>query len=647
MASRDAKSKTPAKAAAGTAKKTTKKKATTKAAAKAPAKAATSAKAAASKAASKAAPEKAAAPKRKVAAKATEPAPKTPKSAPKRAAAAKEPGAAAAKAPAPTAAPPPAAAPPRDAREERRARLEEKLVQRSAALRERGQDAPRPSPPPPASAPARSSSPPATDNTRQAAAGPRPDLPFNPQNFGGSAPSPGGEAGGEPGGGRRRRRRRRRRGGRGEGGAEGQDWQQQAPEGANSAPQRPHAAPPPPPRDERMASDAPGDDADGGGRRRRRRRRKRRGGGGHPDEGGGQQPQVARHQQPPPPRQPSSPWAEVDESFSGRGRQQQGQGRRRRRGRGGSDGPVPWDPNREAPAINVLPDRDPFSELVSIDPDERIDLETDTDEISMRVVDLVTPIGKGQRGLIVAPPKTGKTTLLLQLARAISLNHPEIELVVMLVDERPEEVTAFRRAGYGEVLASSNDEPTHRHLKLTQHVAEIARRRVLEGKDVCILLDSITRMARAHNVSSAGNKTLSGGLDSRALERPKRFFGAARKIAGGGSLTILATALIDTGSRMDEVIFQEFKGTGNCELQLDRRLAERRIWPAIDIQKSGTRKEEKLFEKDEFEGVIALRRALSGKMPAEAMQMLLQRLGQYKTNREFLLDVARKAAAAL
>jgi len=340
---------------------------------------------------------------------------------------------------------------------------------------------------------------------------------------------------------------------------------------------------------------------------------------------------------------------------SGGGRRRR---RRRRRGGGGaaagSDAgfgpPLERDfesPPRGAAALNLLPDRDPFTELVSVDPDERIDLETDTDEMSMRVVDIVTPIGKGQRALIVAPPKTGKTTLLMQLARAITENHPEMELIVMLVDERPEEVTAFRRAGYGTVMASSNDEPTHRHLKLTQHVLDHVKRRVIEGKDVCVLLDSITRMARAHNVASSGHRTLSGGLDSRALERPKRFFGAARKIANGGSLTILATALIDTGSRMDEIVFQEFKGTGNSELQLDRRLAERRIWPAIDIQRSGTRKEEKLFERDEYEGVIALRRALSGKPPAEAMTMLLNRLKEYRSNREFLRDVARKAAAAL
>jgi len=294
---------------------------------------------------------------------------------------------------------------------------------------------------------------------------------------------------------------------------------------------------------------------------------------------------------------------------------------------------------------NLLPERDPFTELTSIDPDERIDLETDPDKIEMRVVDLITPIGKGQRGLIVAPPKTGKTTLLLQIAEAITLNHPEVELIIALVDERPEEVTAFRRAGFGDVWASSNDESVKKHLRLTRELSEHARNRVLEGKDVVILLDSITRMARAHNVGQAGShRTLSGGLDARALEKPKRFFGSARNVADGGSLTVLATALIDTGSRQDEVIFQEFKGTGNMELQLDRRLAERRIWPAIDIVRSGTRKEEKLFEKDEYPGLVALRRALAGLPPAEAMERLLKRLSAYKTNREFLLDCAKAAA---
>jgi transcription termination factor Rho len=359
-------------------------------------------------------------------------------------------------------------------------------------------------------------------------------------------------------------------------------------------------------------------DAGGGGRGRRRRQHRRRGGGG---EGHGRD------------RAESAPFKDpygLDEQPSARGRHPRG-------------GRPSNDPAQLLPAT-----RDPFTELVSIDPDEKIDLETETEEMSMRVVDLITPVGKGQRGLIVAPPKTGKTTLLLQLARAVSENHPEVELIVALIDERPEEVTAFKRAGYGTVIASSNDESVSRHVRVTAEILARAKDLVLQGKDVCILLDSITRVARAHNNWQAGSsRTLSGGLDSRALERPKRFFGAARNILDGGSLTILATALIDTGSRMDEVIFQEFKGTGNMELQLDRRLAEKRIWPAIDIQRSGTRKEEKLFPKDEFEGVVAIRRALSGKPPAEAMQMLLQRLKAYKTNRQFLLDVAKRAAEAL
>ena len=368
------------------------------------------------------------------------------------------------------------------------------------------------------------------------------------------------------------------------------------------------------------APDPRNDDAAGQRKRRRNRRR-----GGSADPGPRAEPSYRSEDAP-----------RIDDR-GGAGRFEGRRGRRRDRPADGERG--------LAPNLNLLPERDPFTELVSVDPDERIDLEIESTGMNMRVVDIITPIGKGQRGLIVAPPKTGKTTLLMDLARSITDNHPEVELIVMLIDERPEEVTAFRRAGHGTVWASSNDEPNSKHLRLTADVIAHCKRRVLEGKDVCVLLDSITRLARAHNMGAGGHRTLSGGLDSRALERPKRFFGAARNIVDGGSLTILATALIDTGSRMDEVIFQEFKGTGNMELQLDRRLAERRVWPAIDVPRSGTRKEEKLFEPAEYEGVVAVRRALSGKPPAEAMQMLLNRLAKYKTNREFLLDCAKAAAS--
>ncbi|MEM7246192.1 MAG: transcription termination factor Rho [Acidobacteriota bacterium] len=392
---------------------------------------------------------------------------------------------------------------------------------------------------------------------------------------------------------------------------------------------------------------------EGAPRRRRRRRRSGRGsgeGGGGGGGGGGGQPRESRD------RQPDSRQSDSRQSDGGGGNRR----RKRRRTRSRGEDPevvaarrrrrwkrdVERDPDAQ-PEVDH-PDRDPFHELVSIDPDERFELEIEPTDIEMRVVDILTPIGKGQRGLIVAPPKTGKTTLLMQLQKAIAENHPEVELIVMLVDERPEEVTAFRRAGFGTVMSSSNDEPVRSHLRLTQNVLRKAKQWVLEGKDVCILLDSITRMARAHNIGERGShRTLSGGLDARALERPKRFFGSARNILDGGSLTILATALIDTGSRQDEVIFQEFKGTGNSELQLDRRLAERRVWPAIDIPRSGTRKEEKLFPPDEMEGVNAIRRALSSMHPVDAMQMLVGQLKKYKTNREFLLDCGKRAAEAL
>ncbi|MGD8377923.1 MAG: transcription termination factor Rho [Acidobacteriota bacterium] len=286
-------------------------------------------------------------------------------------------------------------------------------------------------------------------------------------------------------------------------------------------------------------------------------------------------------------------------------------------------------------------ERLPFSRVVSLDPEERIRLETTQNELSMRVLDLITPIGKGQRGLIVAPPKTGKTTLLKKIANAVTTNHPEMDLTVLLVDERPEEVTDFRRSVKGEVIASSSDEMARNHVSVAEIVIEKARRMVEFGKDSIILLDSLTRLSRAYNVEQRGSgKILSGGIDSRTMERPKKFFGAARNAEQGGSLTIIATALIDTGSRMDEVIFQEFKGTGNMELQLDRRLFDRRIFPCADIALSGTRKEEKLFAPEELVKVQKLRRALSGMDPVQAMDKLLKTLARTGSNEEFLAAIA-------
>ena len=278
-----------------------------------------------------------------------------------------------------------------------------------------------------------------------------------------------------------------------------------------------------------------------------------------------------------------------------------------------------------------------FNDLTSIDPLERIKLEHGHREMVTRVLDLVAPIGKGQRALIVAPPKTGKTIMLQRIAQAVAVNHPEIHIMMLLIDERPEEVTDMRRSIKAEVLASSSDRPTGDHLKIAELALERARRMVEAGKDVLILLDSITRLARAFNkeVDSSG-RTLTGGVDSRALERPKRIFGAARATEEAGSLTIIGTALIDTGSRMDEVIFEEFKGTGNSEITLDRLLAEKRVFPAINIPQSGTRKEEKLFSTKEYEKVKKLRQMLFSVKPVEAMEALVKRLGRYTYNDEFL-----------
>jgi transcription termination factor Rho len=275
-------------------------------------------------------------------------------------------------------------------------------------------------------------------------------------------------------------------------------------------------------------------------------------------------------------------------------------------------------------------------------PDARLRLESTKNDLAMRVVDLLAPIGKGQRALIVAPPKAGKTILLQKLANAISETHPEVVLIVLLIDERPEEVTDMEENDQAEVIASTFDEPADRHVQVADMVIEKAKRLVEHGRDVVILLDSITRLARAHNVVVPhSGKILSGGVDANALQKPKRFFGAARNIEGGGSLTIIATALIDTGSRMDEVIFEEFKGTGNSEMVLDRRLADRRIYPAIDIQKTSTRKEELLMDKDELNRVYLLRNFLADMPPVEAMEFLLERMKRTKTNKDFFATMVQ------
>ncbi|MEE9161895.1 MAG: transcription termination factor Rho [Candidatus Neomarinimicrobiota bacterium] len=278
-----------------------------------------------------------------------------------------------------------------------------------------------------------------------------------------------------------------------------------------------------------------------------------------------------------------------------------------------------------------------FEDLTPEFPDEHLVLETTSKELSTRVIDLVAPIGKGQRALIPAQPKTGKTILLQKIANAVSLSHPDIFMIILLIDERPEEVTEMRRGVDAEVISSTFDEPAERHVQVAEMVLQRARRMVEVGNDVMILLDSITRLARANNtVIPHSGKILSGGVDANALQKPKRFFGAARKIEEGGSLTIVATALIDTGSRMDDVIFEEFKGTGNMELVLDRNLSNRRIYPAIDVNRSGTRREEKLLSRKDLSRIWILLRLLSDMSVVEAMEFLLDRLQRTKTNREFL-----------
>ena len=281
-----------------------------------------------------------------------------------------------------------------------------------------------------------------------------------------------------------------------------------------------------------------------------------------------------------------------------------------------------------------------FDNLTPLYPQERIKMETTREGISGRVMDLLTPVGKGQRGLIVAPPRTGKTMLLQSIANSVTTNHPEVVLIVLLIDERPEEVTDMQRSVKGEVISSTFDEPAARHVQVAEMVIEKAKRLVEHKRDVVILLDSITRLARAYNtIVPPSGKVLSGGVDSNALQRPKRFFGAARNIEEGGSLTIIATALVDTGSRMDEVIFEEFKGTGNMEIILDRKLVDKRVFPAIDIQRSGTRKEELLIPKEDLQRVFILRRVLNPLSPVEAMELLISRLEKVRNNAEFLQNM--------
>jgi len=290
----------------------------------------------------------------------------------------------------------------------------------------------------------------------------------------------------------------------------------------------------------------------------------------------------------------------------------------------------------------VCRERKQFEQLTPLFPLERLRLETPNGEVAPRIIDLIAPIGKGQRGLIVSPPKAGKTTILKQIANSITHNNPEVKLIVLLVDERPEEVTDMERSVKGEVISSTFDQPSDNHIQVAELVLERAKRLVEHNHDVVILLDSITRLARAYNLATpTSGRILSGGVDSTALYPPKRFFGAARNIEDGGSLTIIATALVETGSRMDEVIFEEFKGTGNMELHLDRKLADKRIFPAIEIDKSGTRKEELIMEPDEAQVVWKLRRVLHALDPSAAIELLIDKIRSTRNNQEFLNEIAR------
>jgi transcription termination factor Rho len=292
--------------------------------------------------------------------------------------------------------------------------------------------------------------------------------------------------------------------------------------------------------------------------------------------------------------------------------------------------------------LEAAVNRPHFDDLRPEYPSERLHLEAPGADIAMRVVDIIGPIGKGQRGLIVSPPKAGKTVLLQQMAYSIAANHPEVHLIVLLIDERPEEVTDMEAHVNGEVIASTFDEPASRHTQVGEIVIEKAKRLVESGRDVVILLDSLTRLARAHNtVMPRSGKILSGGVDANAMQKPKKFFGSARKIAGGGSLTIIATALIETGSRMDDVIFEEFKGTGNMELILDRRISDKRIFPALDINRSGTRKEELLLSEHELNRIFLLRNFLADMREDEAIEFLIERMGRTETNTEFFAAMAK------
>lgn len=283
-----------------------------------------------------------------------------------------------------------------------------------------------------------------------------------------------------------------------------------------------------------------------------------------------------------------------------------------------------------------------YDELVPIYPEERLILETDVKNMTARVIDLIAPIGKGQRAIVVAPPKAGKTTILKSIANSITANHPEVTLMVLLIDERPEEVTDIRRSVHGEVISSTFDELPENHMRVADMVLEKAKRQVEAGKDVVVLLDSLTRLSRASNLTvTPSGRTLQGGLDPAAIYRPKRFFGAARNIEGGGSLTIIATALVETGSRMDDIIFEEFKGTGNSELKLDREIANRRIFPAINVKESSTRKEELLYDEESLKAVYQLHRVLAGLGTVEATELLIDRLNNSKSNKEFLKTVSK------
>ncbi len=287
-----------------------------------------------------------------------------------------------------------------------------------------------------------------------------------------------------------------------------------------------------------------------------------------------------------------------------------------------------------------LASRQPFSALVPIHPEQVIKMETDSNILSTRIIDLLIPIGKGQRGMIVSPPKAGKTMLLKQLANSVSVNHPEIELIILLIDERPEEVTDMERSVNADVVSSTFDQKPENHIRLAELVLERSQRLVEQGKDVAVLIDSITRLTRAYNlVIPPSGRTLSGGIDPSAFYKPKRFFGAARNIDKGGSLTVLATAIVETGSRMDDVVYEEFKGTGNMELHLDRRIADRRIFPAIDISRSGTRREELLLDEHKIELMWALRRAMGSSTSIEFLEKLMDRLRKTKSNEEFLSNM--------